>query len=116
MHLAHEVAFGDQVRVLHELHTTGTISAVTLNRVADQMHLSVDETVAALNAVHMNTSVQLQTMCKASGVTDPQAFSAWFKASDPTAFFKSVQVHAQDRDMKRAWEGPIAMWKARGQR
>jgi hypothetical protein len=59
MHISHDVEFGDQVRLLHELHTTGTVSTGTLNRVADQMHMSVDETVAALNAVSMNTAKSL---------------------------------------------------------
>jgi hypothetical protein len=116
MHISNDVEFGDQVRLLHELHTTGNVSAGTLNRVADQLHMSVEETVAALNAISTNTTGQLQALCNARGVADANAFSSWLKASDPNAFFKAVQVHTQDRDMVRAWDGHIAAWKARGQK
>jgi hypothetical protein len=116
MHFANDVQFGDQVRVLHELHTTGTISTATLNRVADQLHLSANDTVDAINTIATHSSLQLNAMCNAHGVQDAQAFSAWYKANDPNAFFKSVQVATQDRDIVKAWAAPIATWKARGQR
>jgi hypothetical protein len=115
MHISSDVEFGDQVRVLHELHTTGTVSTATLNKVADQLHLSVSDTVDALNAVHTHSNLQLAAMCGANGV-DAQAFATWFKGNDPNAFFKSVQIATQDRDIVKAWSGPIAAWKARGQR
>lgn len=115
MHISNDVDFGDQVRLLHELHTTGTVSTATLNRFADQMHMSVDETVAAINAVSMNTSLQLHTLCKVAGV-DAQAFSNWMKRDHSTEMFKALQVHSQERDMQRAWNGHIAAFKARGQR
>jgi hypothetical protein len=115
MHISNDVEFGDQVRVLHELHTTGTVSIGTLNKVADQLHMSVNDTVDALNAVHTHSNLQLAAMCGANGV-DAQAFATWFKANDPHAFFKSVQIATQDRDIVKAWSGPIAAWKARGQR
>jgi hypothetical protein len=116
MHFASDVQFGDQVRVLHELHTTGNISAATLNRVADQLHLSVNDTVEAINTIATHSALQLNAMCNAHGVQDAQAFSNWYKANDPNAFFKSVQVATQDRNIVKAWSGPIAAWKARGQR
>jgi hypothetical protein len=115
MHISNEVDFGDQVRLLHELHTTGTVSTSTLNRFADQLHMSVDETVAALNAVHMNTSLQVATLCKVAGV-DAQAFNTYMKTHHSTEMFKALQVHSQERDMQRAWSGHIAAFKARGQR
>jgi hypothetical protein len=115
MHISNDVEFGDQVRLLHELHTTGTVSTATLNRFADQMHMSVDETVAAVNAVHMNTSLQVATLCKVAGV-DAQAFNTYMKTHHSNEMFKAIQVHSQERDMQRAWSGHIAAFKARGGR
>jgi hypothetical protein len=116
MHISSDVELGDQVRLLHELHTTGNVSERTLNRVADQLHLSVADTVDALNQVSMNVSLQMKALCNARGVQDAEAFSKWFKASDSNGFFKAVQIHTQERDMVRAREGPLARWIARGQR
>jgi hypothetical protein len=113
MHISNEVEFGDQVRLLHELHTTGTVSTSTINRFADQMHMSVNDTIDAVNALHTNTSLQLAAMCKANGV-DAQAFSSYMKTYHSADMFKAIQVHSQERDMVRAWSGHIASFKARG--
>jgi hypothetical protein len=115
MHISNDVGFGDQVRLLHELHTTGTVSTSTINRFADQMHMSVADTIDAVNALHTNTSLQLSAMCGAHGV-DAQAFSNWMKRDHSNEMFKAIQVHSQDRDMVRAWGGHISAFKARGQK
>jgi hypothetical protein len=115
MHIASDVQFADQVRVLHELHTTGTVSEPTLNRVADQLHLSVSETVDALNAITTHSNLQLAALCGAAGV-DSQAFAGWMKQHHSTELFKAVQVATQGRDIQRAWGSHIAAFKARGQR
>ena len=112
MHITSDVEFGDQVRLLHELHTTGTVSTGTINRFADAMHLSVADTIDAVNALHTNTSMQLAAMCKANGV-DAQAFSNYMKTYQSADMFKAIQVHSQERDMQRAWNGHIAAFKAR---
>jgi hypothetical protein len=113
MHISNDVEFGDQVRLLHELHTTGTVSTGTINRFADQLHMSVADTIDAVNALHTNTSLQLAAMCKANGV-DAQAFSSYMKTYQSGDMFKAIQVHSQERDMVRAWGGHIASFKARG--
>jgi hypothetical protein len=113
MHISNDVAFADQVSLLHQLHTTGTVSEATLQRVAEQLHMSVGEAVDAINAVTVNTSLQLQALCNAKGV-DAQAFSAWMKSAHPTEMFKAMQVHTQERDLMRAWNGHVAAFKARG--
>jgi hypothetical protein len=113
MHITNDIEFGDQVRLLHELHTTGTVSTGTINRFADQMHMSVADTIDAVNALHMNTSMQLASLCKVAGV-DAQAFSTYMKTYQSADMFKAIQVHSQERDMQRAWNGHIAAFKARG--
>jgi hypothetical protein len=113
MHISNDVDFGDQTRLLWELHSTGQVTEATLNRVADQLHLSVGETVEALNAISTHSSLQLAALCGAAGV-DAQAFSAWMKQDHSTAMFKAVQVATQERDIQRAWGSHIAAFKARG--
>jgi hypothetical protein len=113
MHIASDVAFADQTRLLLELHRDGAPSAGTLQRVAEQLHMSVSDTVDALNAVTTNTSLQLQALCNARGV-DAQAFSSWMKETRGTEMFKAVQVHAQDRDVLGAWSKHVEAFKARG--
>jgi hypothetical protein len=112
MHISNDIEFGDQVRLLHELHTTGTVSTGTINRFADAMHLSVADTIDAVNALHMNTSMQLASLCKVAGV-DAQAFSTYMKTYQSGDMFKAIQIHSQERDMQRAWNGHIANFKAR---
>jgi hypothetical protein len=89
------------------------VSTSTINKFADQMHMSVADTIDAVNALHTNTSLQLAAMCKANGV-DAQAFSTHMKTYHSTDMFKAIQVHSQERDMVRAWSGHIASFKARG--
>jgi hypothetical protein len=113
MHISNDVDFGDQTRLLWELHSTGNVSDATLNRVADQLHLSVGETVDALNAISTHSSLQLAALCGAAGV-DASAFSQWMKQDHSTAMFKAVQVATQERDIQRAWGSHIAAFKARG--
>jgi hypothetical protein len=113
MHIANDVDFGDQTRLLWELHSTGAVSTGTLNRVADQLRLSVSDTVDAINAISTHSSLQLAAMCGAAGV-DAAAFSDWMKKDHSTEMFKAVQVATQDRDIVRAWGSHIAAFKARG--
>ena len=63
MHIANEVSLSDRTQLLWQLHSTGTVNGPTMQRVAEQMHLSVDEAAEALNAVHTNHSLQVATLC-----------------------------------------------------
>jgi hypothetical protein len=58
MHIANEVSLSDRTQLLWQLHSTGTVSGPTLQRVAEQMHLSVDDAAVSINAVHANHSMQ----------------------------------------------------------
>jgi hypothetical protein len=115
MHIANDVAFADQVALLNQLYTKGQVSEATLNRVADQLHMSVDDTVAALNAVTVNANGQLTALCNTKGV-NAQDFSSWMKATRPSDMFKAVQIHLQERDFVRAYGRHLDAYKARGKR
>jgi hypothetical protein len=115
MHIANEVSLSDRTQLLWQLHSTGTVSGPTLERVAEQMHQSVDETVESINAVHTNHSLQVATLCGAKGV-DAQAFGAWCKTNRSTEMFRAIQVQANERDFVRGWSGLVDEFKARGQR
>jgi hypothetical protein len=115
MHIANEVSLSDRTQLLWQLHSTGTVSGPTMQRVAEQMHLSVDEAAEALNAVHLNHSLQVATLCGAKGV-DAQAFAGWAKNNRSTEMFRAVQIQANERDFVRAWSGLVDEFKARGQR
>jgi hypothetical protein len=115
MHIANEVSLSDRTQLLWQLHSTGTVSGPTMQRVAEQMNLSVDEAAEALNAVHTNHSFQVATLCGAKGV-DAQAFAGWAKTNRSTEMFRAVQVQANERDFVRAWSGLVDEFKARGQR
>ena len=54
-------------------------------------------------------------MLVARGV-NVQAFVKWMERHHGNELLKAVLVHAQERDMLRAWSGHIAAFKARGQR
>jgi hypothetical protein len=54
-------------------------------------------------------------MCKANGV-DPQSFSTHMKTYHSTDMFKAIQVHSQERNMQKAWDGHIKAFKERGGR
>lgn len=99
----------------HEWHTTGKISDATFKRAAQQLHMSVDDAVDALSAVSAHLNLQLVTMLVAHGV-NVQAFVKWMERHHGNELLKAVLVHAQERDMLRAWSGHIAAFKARGQR
>jgi hypothetical protein len=86
-----------------------------MQRVAEQMHLSIDEAAEALNAVHLNHSFQVKTLCGSKGV-DAQAFASWAKTNRATEMFRAVTVQANERDFVRAWSGLVDEFKARGQR
>jgi hypothetical protein len=115
MHIANEVSLSDRTQLLWQLHSTGTVSGPTMQRVAEQMHLSVDEAAEALNAVHTNHSMQVATLCGARGV-DAQAFAGWAKTNRATEMFRAVQIQANERDFVRAWSGLVDEFKARGQK
>jgi hypothetical protein len=115
MHIANEVSLSDRTQLLWQLHSTGTVSGPTMQRVAEQMHLSVDEAAEALNAVHTNHSMQVATLCGAKGV-DARGFATWAKANRSTEMFRAVQVQANERDFVRAWSGLVDEFKARGQK
>ena len=115
MHIANDVDFSTQTRLLLELHRDGAVSNGTLQSASEQLHMSVDETVAALNAVTVNANGQLQALCNARGV-DPVAFSDYMKTHRATEMFKAVQVHTQERDFVRAWGHHVDAFKARGGR
>ena len=114
MHITNDVDLSTRTRMLLELTRDGQPSQQTLERFAEQMHMSVGDTVDALNAVHANTSAQLNAYCNAHGV-DANAFATYMKTYRPTEFFRCVQIHA-DRDLERAWSMEVAQFKARGQR
>jgi hypothetical protein len=115
MHINSDVGLADRTQLLWQLHSTGTVSGPTLQRVAEQMHLSVDEAVESINAVHTNHSMQVATLCGAKGV-DAQAFGSWAKTNRSTEMFRAIQVQANERDFVRAWSGLVDEFKARGQR
>jgi hypothetical protein len=115
MHIANEVSLSDRTQLLWQLHSTGTVNGPTMQRVAEQMHLSVDEAAEALNAVHTNHSMQVATLCGAKGV-DAQAFAGWAKNNRSTEMFRAVQIQANERDFVRAWSGLVDEFKARRQR
>jgi hypothetical protein len=115
MHIANEVSLSDRTQLLWQLHSTGTVNGPTMQRVAEQMHLSVDEAAEALNAVHTNHSMQVATLCAAKGV-DAQAFAGWAKNNRSTEMFRAVQIQANERDFVRAWSGLVDEFKARRQR
>jgi hypothetical protein len=115
MHIANEVSLSDRTQLLWQLHSTGTVSGPTMQRVAEQMNLSVDEAAEALNAVHTNHSFQVATLCGAKGV-DAQGFATWAKTNRATEMFRAVQIQANERDFVRAWSGLVDEFKARGQR
>jgi hypothetical protein len=83
MHVNAEVSLSDRTQLLWQLHSTGTVSGPTMQRVAEQMHLSVDDAAEALNAVHTNHSFQVATLCGAKGV-DAQGFASWAKTNRAT--------------------------------
>ena len=113
MHLNADVDFGDRTRFLIEMTRDGVPSEATLKNIAQQLHMSVDDTVEALNAVHTNMSFQLAAVCGANGV-DAQAFSAWAKADRSSEMFKALQVHSNDRNVEAAWTKLVTEFKARG--
>jgi hypothetical protein len=115
MHIANEVSLSDRTQLLWQLHSTGTVNGPTMQRVAEQMHLSVDEAAEALNAVHLNHSMQVKSLCVAKGV-DAQAFAGWAKNNRATEMFRAVTVQANERDFVRAWSGLVDEFKARGRR
>jgi hypothetical protein len=115
MHIANEVSLSDRTQLLWQLHSTGTVSGPTLQRVAEQLHLSVDAAVESINAVHTNHSMQVATLCGAKGV-DAQAFGAWAKNNRSTEMFRAIQVQANERDFVRGWSGLVDEFKARGQK
>jgi hypothetical protein len=115
MHIANEVSLSDRTQLLWQLHSTGTVSGPTMQRVAEQMNLSVDEAAEALNAVHTNHSFQVATLCGAKGV-DAQGFATWAKTNRATEMFRAVQIQANERDFVRAWSGLVDEFKARGQK
>jgi hypothetical protein len=101
--------------LLWQLHSTGTVNGPTLQRVAEQMHLPVDQAVEALNAIHTNHSFQVATLCGSKGV-DAQAFGKWAKNNRATEMFRAVTIQANERDFVRAWSGLVDEFKARGQK
>jgi hypothetical protein len=114
MHVNSEVSFEDRTRFLIEMTRDGEASTATLQRISERLHLSVGETVDALNAITTNTSLQLQALCNAHGV-DAQAFSAWAKEPARSAkMFRAIQHHTNERDVEGAWTGMVAAFKARG--
>jgi hypothetical protein len=115
MHVNAEVSLADRTQLFWQLHSTGTVNGPTLQRVAEQMHLPVDQAVEALNAVHTNHSMQVATLCGAKGV-DAQGFATWAKNSRASEMFRAVQIQANERDFVRAWSGLVDEFKARGQR
>jgi hypothetical protein len=115
MHINSDVSLSDRTQLLWQLHSTGTVTAPTLQRVAEQMHVSVDDAVVSINAVHTNHSLQVATLCGAKGV-DAQAFGTWAKNNRSTEMFRAIQVQANERDFVRAWSGLVDEFKARGQR
>jgi hypothetical protein len=115
MHIANEVSLSDRTQLLWQLHSTGTVNGPTMQRVAEQMHLSVDEAAEALNAVHLNHSMQVKSLCGVKGV-DAQAFAGWAKNNRSTEMFRAVQIQTNERDFVRAWSGLVDEFKARGQR
>jgi hypothetical protein len=115
MHVNAEVSLADRTQLLWQLHSTGAVNGPTLQRVAEQMHLPVDQAVEALNAVLTNHSMQVATLCGAKGV-DAQGFATWAKNSRATEMFRAVQIQANERDFVRAWSGLVDEFKARGQK
>ena len=115
MHISNEVSLSDRTQLLWQLHSTGTVSGPTMQRVAEQMFMSVDEAAEALNAVHTNHSMQVATLCGAKGV-DAQGFASWAKTNRATEMFRAVTIQANERDFVRAWSGLVDEFKARGQR
>jgi hypothetical protein len=115
LHVNSDVSLSDRTQLLWQLHSTGTVSGPTLQRVAEQMYLPVDQAVEALNAIHTNHSMQVATLCGAKGV-NAQAFGAWAKNNRSTEMFRAIQVQANDRDFVRGWSGLVDEFKARGQK
>jgi hypothetical protein len=115
LHVNSDVSLSDRTQLLWQLHSTGTVNGPTLQRVAEQMLLPVDQAVEALNAIHTNHSMQVATLCGAKGV-DAQAFAGWAKTNRATEMFRAVTIQANERDFVRAWSGLVDEFKARGQR
>jgi hypothetical protein len=114
MHVNSEVSFEDRTRFLIEMTRDGQPSTATLQRISEQLHLPVGETVDALNAITTNISFQLGALCGAHGV-DAQAFSAWAKEpARKEEAFRAMQHHANARDVEGAWTGMVQAFKARG--
>jgi hypothetical protein len=113
MHISNDVDFSTQTRMLLELSRDGQPSQQTLERFAEQLHMSVDDAVQAVNAITVNTSGQLQALCNAKGV-DAQAFSDYMRTHRATEMFRCVQIHTQERDLVRAWGMEVDAFKARG--
>jgi hypothetical protein len=115
LHVNSDVSLSDRTQLLWQLHSTGTVNGPTLQRVAEQMYLPVDQAVEALNAIHTNHSFQVATLCGSRGV-DAQAFGSWAKAHRSTEMFHAVQKQANDRDFVGAWSSLVDEFKARGQK
>jgi hypothetical protein len=113
LHVNSDVSLSDRTQLLWQLHSTGTVNGPTLQRVAEQMFLPVDQAVEALNAIHTNHSMQVATLCGAKGV-DAQGFAAWAKTNRATEMFRAVTIQANERDFVRAWSGLVDEFKARG--
>jgi hypothetical protein len=114
MHISNDVDLSTRTRMLLELTRDGQPSQQTLQRFSEQMHMSIDDTVQAINAVNANTSMQLNAYCNAKGV-DAQSFTTYMKTYRQTEMFRCVQIHAE-RDLERAWGMEVAAFKARGQK
>ena len=100
LHVNSDVSLSDRTQLLWQLHSTGTVNGPTLQRVAEQMYLPIDEAVDALNAIHLNHSMQVASLCGAKGV-DAQAFGTWAKTHRATEMFRAVTVQANERDFVR---------------
>jgi hypothetical protein len=115
-HIRDKVDIRDRYGASHHAHTTGQTSAALLKRYAEQLNMSVDDTLEALGAVSAHLHLQLLKMLAAHGV-DAQAFLKWMERDGHRdELIKADQIHALERDVVRAYSSHIAAFKASGGR
>jgi hypothetical protein len=111
--IAKNVDYGTRVAASYHVHITRQTSDELVRRYADQLHMSVDDTLKLLGTVSAHLHAQLLKMLAAHGV-DTQAFLKWMDGNRDE-LIKADQVHALERDVVRAYASHIAAFK-RGQR
>jgi hypothetical protein len=114
-HIRDKVDIRDRTAAIHNWHSTGQPSAALIKRQAEQLNMSVDDTVEAIHAVSAHLKLQIVKMCSAHGV-DAEDFIKWVHTHRRNEVLQAVLVHSLERDMVRAWAGHIAAFKASGGR